>query len=55
MTNVTDRDYMFGGCNSLTTIIVTNCDDTTISKLQKALTSAGYSSTISDGVITVTH
>ena len=47
--------YVFHYCSNLTTIIVNNCNETTINKIQGALTSAGYSSTISDGVITVTH
>ena len=50
-----DRRYMFDDCSSLTTIKVTNCNETTISKLQEALTDAGYSSTVANGIITVNH
>ena len=46
---------MFRYCLILTTIKVTNCNDTTISKLQQALSNVGYSSTVSNEIITVTH
>ena len=55
MTNVTYMTWMFDTCKNLTTIKVTNCDDTTIYKLQKALTDAGYTSTVSNDIITVIH
>ena len=47
--------HMFRYCLILTTIKVTNCNDTTISILQKALKNVGYSSTVSNEIITVTH
>ena len=52
---VTSMIWTFRGCDSLTSIYVTNCDDTTISKLQEALSDEGYSSTVSNGIITVNH
>jgi surface protein len=55
MTNVTTITWMFESCKNLTTIKVTNCSNNTISKLQEALTDAGYSSTVSNGIITVIH
>ena len=55
MTNVTTMGYMFNNCSSLTTIKVTNCSSNTISKLQSALSNAGYSSTVSNEIITVIH
>ena len=55
VTTINSMWNMFYGCSNLTSIKVTNCNDTTISKLQKALTSAGYSSTVANGIITVTH
>lgn len=55
MSNVTDITSMFYECNSLTTIKVTNCQNYTISKLQEALSNAGYSSTVANGIITVNH
>ena len=51
----TDTSDLFRSCNSLTTIKVTNCNESTISKLQEALTDAGYTSTVSNGIITVNH
>ena len=53
--NVTNMEYMFRKCGSLTTIKVTNCSSDTISKLQEALTSDGFTSTVSNGIITVNH
>ena len=53
--NVTNMSEMFERCNSLTTIKVTNCSSDTITKLQEALTDAGYSSTVANGIITVNH
>ena len=55
ISNVLEVYGVFGYSHSLTTIKVTNCNDITISKLQEALTDAGYSSTVANGIITVTH
>ena len=53
--NVTSMGSMFSGCNKLTTIKVTNCSESTITKLQEALDDAGYTSTVSNDIITVIH
>lgn len=37
---------MFDGCTALTSIYVTNCNETTISKIKAAVTTAGLSESI---------
>ena len=40
MTNVTDTTWMFDYCNSLTTVRMVGCNQTTIDKIKSALTDA---------------
>ena len=55
LSNAFETSSMFSRCISLTSITMNNCNEHTIKIIRNELTSAGYSSTISDGVITVKH
>lgn len=55
LSNVINMSGMFARCISLTSITMNNCNEHTIKIITDALNDAGYDTTISDGVITVTH